>query len=203
MSPILKGVVASQISGHLTSPAMEWIATATGTGSSGTISFTGIPSTYKHLQLVGLAQDTTGSTGTGDSGIVIRFNNDSGSNYSYHGGTGGLGAASTTSVISKVTTSATFMDGWYTGAAWTNSGGYSGVVTSYYLVNINDYASTSKFKTMDWQFGYEANSSSTNQGVGYFTGNYKSTSAVNRVDFILSSTNFSTKSHFALYGIKG
>jgi hypothetical protein len=50
--PIL-GIISSQISGHLFAPsgAYDSIATVSGTGSSGTISFTSIPSTYTHLQI--------------------------------------------------------------------------------------------------------------------------------------------------------
>ena len=60
--PIL-GLLASAISGNLFAPsgAYDSIATASGTGSSATISFTSIPSTYTHLQIRGIWNTTTGS----------------------------------------------------------------------------------------------------------------------------------------------
>ena len=49
--PIL-GINASQITGHLSNTSFESIATVTvGSGGSNSISFSSIPSTYKHLQL--------------------------------------------------------------------------------------------------------------------------------------------------------
>ena len=72
----------------------ESIATATGTGSSGTITFSSIPSTYTHLQLRWIAQSSRATYA--DDDFNIRFNSDSGSNYSYHAmwGNGASAAAS-------------------------------------------------------------------------------------------------------------
>jgi len=53
--------------------SFESIASATGTGSSGTITFSSIPSTYTDLKVVCVA------TGSGNFGA--RFNSDTGSNY--------------------------------------------------------------------------------------------------------------------------
>ena len=48
--PIL-GIMASQISGHLSNPSYESIATYTvGAGGSSTMVFSSIPQTYKHLE---------------------------------------------------------------------------------------------------------------------------------------------------------
>ena len=82
MSPIL-GIYASQISGHLWAPsgAYDSIATATGTGSSGIINFTSIPSTYTHLQLRVSALPSSVDQ------MVCRVGNgsiDTGSNYARH-----------------------------------------------------------------------------------------------------------------------
>ena len=53
------------------------IATYTASGSSATFSFTSIPSTFTDLHLV------INGTLTSNQGIKMRFNSDSGSNYSY------------------------------------------------------------------------------------------------------------------------
>jgi hypothetical protein len=81
VSPIL-GIYASQISGHLFAPsgAYDSIATATFTGSALSVTFSSIPSTYTHLQIRGLAR-----TPSGNDQIDLRFNGDSGNNYSMHG----------------------------------------------------------------------------------------------------------------------
>jgi hypothetical protein len=52
MTPIL-GIMASQISGHLETGAYESISTVTvGGGGSATITFSSIPGTYTHLQVM-------------------------------------------------------------------------------------------------------------------------------------------------------
>ena len=58
----------------------ESIATATGTGSSATITFSSIPSTYEHLQI----RFTGKGTGSAEVDTSIRFNSDTGSNYAWH-----------------------------------------------------------------------------------------------------------------------
>ena len=74
----------------------ESIATVTvGAGGSSSISFSSIPSTYKHLQIrsINLSSST-------DNNILMRFNSDSGANYSRHyvyGDGASVGASATTS----------------------------------------------------------------------------------------------------------
>ena len=67
--PIL-GVIASQITGHLSTNSFESIQTVTvGSGGQSSISFSSIPSTYKHLQLRCFA------AGAGSQRFGIRFRN--------------------------------------------------------------------------------------------------------------------------------
>ena len=54
------------------------IATTTGTGSSGTITFTSIPSTYTDLRIILNGTETNATLYEFD----MRYNNDSGNNYS-------------------------------------------------------------------------------------------------------------------------
>ena len=61
-------------------PSYESIASATGTGSSGTITFSSIPGTYQHLQIrINSRNDSTDGATT-----TMRFNGDTGSNYARH-----------------------------------------------------------------------------------------------------------------------
>lgn len=115
--------------GILSSGAFEPIATATGTGSSYTISFTSKPQNYQHLQIRGV----TSRTGGTDFQYYIGYNNDTGSNYAYHTivGPGSTPYASGSSsapptIIARANTATSNV--------------------SPVIIDIHDYASTSKTK---------------------------------------------------------
>lgn len=178
--PIL-GITASSIL-KVTS-SYESIASATGTGSSGTILFSSIPSTYASLQIRCNLIDSGGNS------IRFRFNSDSGSNYAFHNlngagspGVGALGVASTTRI--------------QIGSTYGTSSTYPlGVVA-----DVLDYASTTKYKTFRCMSGWDDN---TNGLIELVSGLWQSTSAITSIT--IESTgggNFSTTSQFALYGIK-
>ena len=78
MTSIL-GIVAS--SKLVASGSYESIATFT-LGSSTTVTFSSIPSTYKHLQIRYLARSAR--TGAATDDLAIRLNSDSGANYARH-----------------------------------------------------------------------------------------------------------------------
>ncbi len=67
-----------------------------GTGSAGTISFTSIPQTYKHLQIRSIARDTYNDGSSILLDLQMQFNGDTGSNYTKHilTGTGSSATAS-------------------------------------------------------------------------------------------------------------
>ena len=171
----------------------ESIATATGTGSSGTITFSSIPSTYVALQLRILSKSTrTASSGTNDA--FMRFNSDTGANYALHNlygdGTsaGAGGTASTTSIrIQRIGVSSA-----------TGLSNMMGVA----ITDIQDYASTTKYKTVRNISGTDTNAVS--DGLIYLSsGLWQSTSAVSSIDVFLSGENFTTSTVVSLYGIKG
>ena len=97
-------MIGAIVAGGLSAPtapvfgSYESIMTATGTGSSNTITFTSIPSTYKHLQFMVHSL----STGAADW-VNIRMNNDSTSgNYYGHKLYGtGSGTPSATSMTGQ------------------------------------------------------------------------------------------------------
>ena len=189
--PIL-GIFASA---NFTDPAgFQSIATTTvGSGGTGTITFSSIPSTYKHLQLRYISRTNRG-TFSSDS-IAIRFNSDSGSNYSYHllyGQGSSIFAAGLTARTLMEATSATT-----TATANPFAGG---------VIDVLDYGSTNKNKTIRVLGGFDNNSGASNQE-GYITfasGAWYNTSAVNTITLTpLNGTLFSEYSSFALYGIKG
>ena len=76
---------------------------------------------------------------------------------------------------------------------------------SYYsavVIDILDYANTSKYKTFRSLMGFDANGSGR---VGLFSGCWQSTSAISSIQIYSDnrSANFTQYSHFALYGIRG
>ena len=169
----------------------ESIASATGTGSSGTITFSSIPSTYSHLQIRCLARTDTGFA---NDYIQFRFNSDTGSNYTYHGiegdGASAAGFGGTAQTIALTTN--------ITGSAATaNAMGTS-------IIDILDYASTSKYKTVRNLGGQDQNSVSNTGQIRLISNLWLSTSAINRIDLTsFRSANWTTSTTFALYGIKG
>jgi hypothetical protein len=162
----------------------ESIATASGTGSSGTITFSSIPSTYKHLEIRQISRVTVAS-----SDCNLRFNSDTGANYSWHRLMGNGSSASAASGVSN-----TYIE--------LPSTSYSSLLSNTYgtsVTSILDYANTNKFKTVRSLGGFEDNSSGF---VLFCSGNWRSTSAVTSISLITGSGSWTTDTHFALYGIK-
>lgn len=161
----------------------ESIATVTvGAGGSSSISFSSIPSTFKHLQIRGFTLSSSPN-----NNIIVRLNSDSGSNYSYHAlnGTGSIAE-------SYGGTSTTFMSAGYTGAS---SNG------SVFVTDVLEYGNTNIYKTIRSLGGIDQN------GSGYInlhSGNWRNTAAVSTITITHgAAVNFNQYSSFALYGIKG
>ena len=187
MSPIL-GIYASQVSGKLwPASSYESIATVTGTGSS-YLSFTSIPQTYTHLQLRGFVRDNVAAL-TQDP-LYLKMNNDTGNNYDYHSFFGDGATASGTSTLAA----GLMVIGTTTGGS--SSANIFGVC----VVDILDYTNTNKYKTVRSLSGNDQNGSGR---VGSYSGLWKSTAAVNRLDFGVSNYYDSVNTVWALYGIKG
>jgi len=182
MSPII-GITASSISRSYAS-AFDSIATASGTGSSGTITFSNIPSNYKHLQIRFICQRATST-----AGLTIQFNSDTGSNYASHS----LSINNTTTaIVNNNASAATSMANLAYGTSTTSS-------TAVGVIDIEDYSSTTKAKTVRSLNGWNLN------GTGQLflaSGLWTTTDAVSTIT-ITSSTNFNTATEFALYGIRG
>jgi len=173
------GVTASSIL-KVTS-SYESIASATGTGSSGTITFSSIPATYKHLQLRCSSNDGAGYS------LTMYFNNDTSSVYAWHSlkGTGSAVNATGQTANSSMRI--------------VNENGLSTNINTVYIADVIDYASTTKQKTTRTFGGRDGNGSGEIQ---ISSGLWNSTAAINRIDIAIGG-NFTTTSTFALYGIKG
>jgi hypothetical protein len=159
-----------------------------GSGGQSSITFTTIPSTYKHLQIRGIIRSTNSGT---DANARLRFNSDTGSNYRFHY-LGGSGSGSGYAGDSGATTFA------YAGlsSAASSTSGVFGVQ----VIDILDYANTSKNKTVRSLTGVD------NNGSGFIeldSSLWMNTAAINNISIFFTSGNLAEYSHFALYGIKG
>jgi len=195
VSPIIsaRGGLSSQAYGQfalsVAGGSYESIATVSvGSGGQSTVSFTSIPSTYKHLQVRILGKSTTSGTSVND--MFYQFNSDAGSNYYTHylNGTGSsvyAGAAPSLQPKGRASNCLPY-------AGSTSIFGLS-------IIDILDYGSTSKYKTIRSLSGYDAN------GSGYInmdSTNWNSTTAISSISFTSGANNISEFSSFALYGIK-
>ena len=165
-------------------PSFEPIATATPTGTN-TVTFNSVPSTYKHLQI-----RVNAFVGT-DAVLDMRFNGDSAGNYTQHGIFGR--GASVAALGSPGTSTISIL------------GGYDAMVPTFpnvSIIDIHDYASTTKNKTAKTFGGSVKNDTSTNLDVALTSGVWRNTAAVNSIT-LFSGTNFTSGSVFSLYGIKG
>lgn len=192
MSGVLAGLVGSLIA---PTGAFESIATATGTGSSNTITFSSIPSTYQHLQIRFIAKTT--STAGSDFALDMRFNSDSASNYPWHKlwGDGTTAQANGFAATTRIVLSSRIPDSF---TSWAN-------MFEVGVIDIHDYASTSKNKTARALLGKNINTAAAqDQEIALVSGLWMSTSAINSISLITTgSTNWTTTTQFALYGIKG
>lgn len=168
----------------------ESIATVTvGSGGSSTITFSSIPSTFKHLQIRALARTATGSTGQDD--LTITLNSDTTNNYWWHR-FGGQGTGTITGSAGALTSSNQFQE-------LVARDGQNANVFSTFVIDILDYTNTNKYKTMRCLGGNDNNGSGA---IVLDSAMWNSTSAISSISFT-SGSSFKQYSHFALYGIRG
>jgi hypothetical protein len=154
----------------------EAIATATASGSQSTITFNPLPTTYTDIVLI--IQGNTANLTT-----ALRFNNNTGANYSR---TAMRGYGSTADTFRQTNLEYLSLDGSVT-QPFHNA-----------IVSIQNYNDANSYKTVLVRSnratdGVEAE-------VGYF---YGSTAAITRIDVISAGgTNYSSGTTFSLYGIK-
>jgi hypothetical protein len=188
MTPIL-GIIASSFrSAAGPDGAYDALSTITvGASAVSSITFAGIPNTYKHLQIRALVR--TNRADTVDY-LLMQYNSDTSANYAWHNlyGTGSVAGASAGS-------SDTSIRNIYPTAANTASN-----IFGTFVIDVLDYANTSKNKTSRTLGGYDANGAGL---VSLSSGLWNNTSAVNSVTFIpISGNSFVQYSQFTLYGVR-
>jgi hypothetical protein len=185
---ILSAPFAGAIAG-----SYESIATTTvGVGGTSTITFSSIPSTFKHLQIRAIGR--TANAVTADQAKLQMNSDTSTSSYAFHqligDGASATAAGYGSGIVAGIVPVIRF-----TGASATAS------IFGVTVFDILDYTSTAKYKTVRCLTGYDSNGSGQMQ---LTSGVWLSTSAVTSLDITMQgSGNFVQYSSFALYGIKG
>jgi hypothetical protein len=160
----------------------ESIQTVTvGAGGQTTITFSSIPSTYKHLQIRGIARGTDSSL----RALFLSINstvNVVRSHYLYGDGATASAGSQTANQL-----------GWGLGS------GQLASAFSIAVIDILDYANTNKNKVTR---SLAANDLNGSGNIALFSELFDTTVAINAVNLTLEVGNFAQHSTFALYGIK-
>ncbi len=159
----------------------ESIATVSLNTTQASVEFTGISGSYTHLQLRILQRSTT------PNNVMMQYNSDTGTNYSWHELFGEGANASAGAASSATSMKATYLENIASG------------VVGVGVIDILDYTNTNKYKTMRGLAGSDAN------GSGYIllrSGLWRSTSAITSIKLTPASGSWDQYSSIALYGIK-
>ena len=186
MPSLLAAITSSNQQARADTGAMFPIFAATVTTTAASITFSNIPSTYKHLHLRGLFGSVSG-----DDAFGIQFNGDTGNNYAYHylasNGTTTYPGSSTSRPFAILTDSA--------GAAISSR-------PSTFVMDILEYTSTTKTKVLKHSVGTNNNGPGWQQFVSGLW--FATPAAITSITLLgLSGARFSQYSSIALYGIKG
>jgi len=155
----------------------EPIAAQTLGSAAASVTFSSIPQTYTDLKFICYIQLSALTF------VNLRFNSDSGSNYSVNR-IYGYGSTATADRFN----SQTGIDVGYFNS--TNFG--------YSEINIMNYANSSTFKTISNRWGSEGNSGYVLAGVGL----WRNTASITTISLTPYSGNLNTGSSFTLYGIR-
>ena len=173
----------------VTPTAFESIATATGTGSADTITFSAIPATFQHLQIRGITRNTYSSV-RADFGI--RLNGVTSNSYAQHNLSGN---GSTVSAGNSTSTNYSFL-------GWAPANNATANIVGATIIDIHDYASTTKYKTIRAISGNDLNSATTDATIWLASGLFMDTTAVSSVTLRAPFGSWGTQTTFALYGIR-
>ena len=150
-------------------------------GGVATITFTGIPTGYRHLQVRWLSRNDSAAYY-----VANRFNNDTTASYAYHRLVGNGAAASATGAGSEA-------------QIYNTPQSATASIFGVGVMDILDYSNLSKFKTTRTLGGWDENGSGR---VELVSGLWQKTDAINRIDFFAFAGSFTQHSQFALYGVR-
>jgi len=176
--------ILGTLSGGAAAGAYELISTTVLSSTATSVTFSSIPSTYKHLQIRATSRNSFANIES-----TIQFNGDTANNYSHHY-LQGDGSA----VTSGAGTSTAYVFGLMSAVNNEVANAFgSGVV------DILDYADTSKYKTTRSLAGVH---NTGNKLIQLRSGSWRSTSAISSVTIAVFGQSFQVGSRFSLYGIK-
>jgi len=191
--PIL-GIMASQISGKLWQPEGAYDSLATVTVPSGgvaSVTFAGIPNTYKHLQVRALVKSTVSGSGNTYDNMTAQFNGDTAANYARHGLVGSGSSASAYGVANITFAGAGIV---------VRSDAAAANMFSANIIDILDYSSTTKHKTTRSLCGNDLNGSGA---VVFLSSLWQNNQAITSITFGNdNSFQYAQHSQFSLYGVK-
>jgi len=172
--------------------AYDALATVNVSSSTSSITFAGIPTGYKHLQVRGLLRSDKSADTNAD--LYLYLNGDtSSSNYTRHYLRGNGTSA----------TSLGFAASAFPVAGEAPAASSPSNVFGVTIIDILDYSSSTKNKTVKTLHGDEQNSGTTQNNIYLTSSAWLNTSPITSLTFTLqASTNFVNNSSFALYGVK-
>lgn len=171
----------------------ESIATVTAGGATSSIQFTSIPGTYQHLQIRMTARSNY-SGNNSNQNLYVRFNTDAGSNYTRHilyvqdASFGFTGSASTAQAFAGAIPKST----------------HPASLFGCSIIDILDYAVTTKNTTVRTFNGYDTNGSANGtERLCIESGLWMNVNAVTSIQITTAdASNFTQHTTAALYGIK-
>lgn len=167
----------------------ESIATNTLSSTQSSITFSSIPSTYKHLQVRLISK--ADAAGNGYSLIVSANSDTTVANYRSHYLEGNGSSASAGTYQSE---GGAYFVGGSTGAG-TDANWFGATI-----FDILDYTNTNKNKTFRALTAHDRNGAGN---IHFSSAVWLNTGAINSLTFSLAGANMVAKTQFALYGIKG
>jgi len=186
--PIL-GVIASS---RLTAVPNSYESIASGGGATNAVTFSSIPSTYKHLQIRYMSRDDNPASGFNN--LVIRFNGDSTTSYTDH------------YILANMTGTGTGGSGGYDRGYIGLSASVSALsnVVGVGVIDILDYRDTSKFKTVRSLHGMNQNTNTNTSDFRFRSNAWLKTDAITSITvFPDNSRTFTSVTEISLYGLKG
>lgn len=193
MSPITSTLANGSAYGYRTlaaaeGSAFESIASATPTSAT-SVTFSSIPSTYKSLQLRIIGRSTVAGN---DIGLYLQPNAATGSVYTLH----------ELYVDGSTVYSFGYGTGIYTSGPYFEVAGDTAIANTFgvAIIDIIDYASTTKTKTMRFLSGTDRNGAGN---LALKSSLWTSTDAITSLKIDGGGAGFVSGTTFALYGIKG
>ena len=172
----------------LTPPAFYSIATVSPTSGTVTATLSSIPTGYKSLQIRYVTLQNAAAVN-----LFMQINGDTTTTYSHHQLYGSGGTRNSSGVVGT------------TQIAIDNLSNASTTFPSIGIIDIQDYLSTSNYKTIRSFKGFDDNGAATGaNSVVLGSGLWQSTSAITSISFFLTtggSNTFSAGTSFALYGV--